>query len=81
MQNAFTLGYRQFIIRTGKVVHADKLISRGRQRNNRLLKNVQLLFCRRQIGVFDFALRSKERWQMRIVEYAQTIGVELRHFL
>ena len=44
MQNAFTLGYRQFIIRTGKVVHADKLISRGRQRIDGFLKNVQLLF-------------------------------------
>ena len=28
MQNTFPLGYRQLIIRAGKVVHADKLISR-----------------------------------------------------
>ena len=45
------------------------------------MQNIQLLFCRRQVGIFDFTLSGEERRQMRIVEYAQTIGVELGHFL
>jgi hypothetical protein len=56
VQHAFTLSNRQLIIRTGKVIHTDKLIAGFGQRSNGFLQDIQLLLGRAEIGIFDFAL-------------------------
>ena len=81
MQNAFALGNRQLVIRTGKVIHPDKLITGFGQRGDSFLQNIQFLLSRREIGIFDFALGSKQRRQVRIVNVAQTVRVEFSHAL
>ncbi len=43
MQHAFTLGHRQLVIRTGKVIHTDKLIARLCQEGDGFLQDIE--FC------------------------------------
>ena len=68
VQYPFALSNGQLVIRTGKVIHADKLIAGVGQRGDGFLQDIQLLLGRRQIGIFDFALGGKERRQMRVVK-------------
>ena len=56
MQYPFALSNGQLVIRTGKVIHADKLIAGVGQRGDGFLQDIQLLLGRRQIRIFDFAL-------------------------
>ncbi len=79
MQYTFALSHRHFVIRTGKVVHTDKLIARLRQRGDGFLQDIQLLLRTRQVGIFDFALSGKERRQMRVVKDAQAVRIQLSH--
>ena len=79
VQHAFTLGHRQLVIRTGKVIHTDKLIARLRQEGDGFLQDIEFLLRTRQVSIFDFALSSKNGRQMRVVKDTQTIGVQLRH--
>lgn len=79
MQYVFTLGYRQFVIRTGKVIYIDKLIVRLRQEGDGFLQDIEFLLRIRQVSIFDFALSSKNGRQMRVVKDIQTIGVQFRY--
>lgn len=74
MQHAFTLGHRQLVIRTGKVIHTDKLIARLRQEGDGFLQDIEFLLRTRQVSIFDFALSSKNGRQMRVVKDTQTMG-------
>ena len=56
MQYTFSLSNSQFVVRAGKVIHTNKLITGAGQRSDGLLQNIELLLRRRQISVFDFAL-------------------------
>ncbi|MNE62047.1 hypothetical protein D3C80_1573060 [compost metagenome] len=79
MQFPFALCHGQFIIRAGKVVHADKLIAGLGQRGDGLLQDIQFLLRAGQIRIFDFALGCKQVRHVGVVKYAEAIRVEFRH--
>src|SRR5690554_305053 len=77
VQAPCTLRNRQAVIRLGKVVHADVLITRLKQAVDSVMQNGQFLLRRWQRIILDAGLRIKTFRQMRITEYRQPIR---RHF-
>ncbi len=81
MQQSGALRLRQLVLRFRKVIHADKVIALLRQRRDGLLQDLQLQLRRRQLRLFDFTLRRKQRRQMRVVEYAHAVRIKRNHAL
>lgn len=79
VQNTLALGNRQLVIRAGKVIHPNELITCFGQRGDGLLQNIQLLLWAGQVSIFDFSCAAKQRWQVRIVKDTQAVGIELSH--
>ena len=73
IERAVTLGYRQFVIRFGEVVHADVHVPRRSQPLNGVLQDGELLLRRRQGRSIYPALGLEQLRQMRVVEHRQPV--------
>ena len=79
MQLAFALCHSQLVIRLGKVIHADELITAAGKERDSPLQHGQLLLRSRHILFLQLALRSKAAGQMGIVEDGETRRIRLEH--